>query len=99
VEKGETNTLNMLASLEQRHCDLDDMGHCITCSDEAQTVRVVGIDWQVGLALVSRQEMLAEVDVTLIDEVEPGDWLLVHGGVAIERLERSGIGRGNDAWG
>jgi hypothetical protein len=61
-------------------------GHCVTCSDEALQARVLRVDEETGLALV---EMMAEevrteeIDITLVENVMPGDLLLVHGGVAI----------------
>lgn len=70
-------------------CELDADGHCVTCSDEALTARVLRVDQETGLALV---EILAEnysteeIDITLVESVDPGDLLLVHGGVAIANL-------------
>lgn len=66
-------------------CDTD--GHCVTCSDEALLARVLHADLAAGLALVDINGATAEVDVTLVDEVRTGELLLVHGGVAIARLE------------
>jgi hydrogenase maturation factor len=65
-------------------CGLD--GHCITCSDEAVEVKVVSIDDSTGLARVAVEDVVEEVDITLIDEVTVGDRVLVHGGVAISHL-------------
>ena len=56
---------------------------CITCSDQALPARVLSVDRERGLALVKIEQETAEVDVTLIEDVEPGDTLLVHGGVAL----------------
>jgi hypothetical protein len=56
---------------------------CITCSDQALPARVLSINRERGLALVEIEQETAEVDVTLIEDVEPGDTLLVHGGVAL----------------
>lgn len=67
-------------------CDLHS-GHCITCSDEAIQVRVLSVDQPQGLAQVLVQEVTEEVDITLLDKIAPDDLLLVHGGVAIARLE------------
>ena len=58
-----------------------------------------------GLALLSRSErkysdeqrgisarfIREEVDITLVEDVAPGDLLLVHGGVAIARLEEGEV--------
>lgn len=67
-------------------CVLDTEGHCITCSDEAQSARVMLIDLELGTAMVEIKNQATEVDITLVEEVVPGDWLLVHGGVAIANL-------------
>lgn len=98
MEKNEANKLTIPASLEEIICVLDAEGHCITCSDEAWPVRVLHIDQQTGLALVHRrEEQQEEVDITLVADVMPGDWLLVHGGVALERLARPGSDEGSNA--
>lgn len=67
------------------HPDADH--HCLTCSDEAISVRVVQIEPNSGIAQVEVGDQIEEIDVTLIEDVVPGDLLLVHGGVAIARLE------------
>ena len=64
-------------------CELNTEGHCITCSDEALPVKIVSINQTTGLALVEVQNVIEEIDITLIDDVAVGDTVLVHGGVAI----------------
>lgn len=67
-------------------CRVDQHGHCSTCSDEALPARVLRIledEWS-ALAEIDGQE--AQVDISLVDDVQPGTWLLVHGGVALEQL-------------
>ena len=68
-------------------CELDAEGHCITCSDEATTVRVLQVEQESGMALVEVENWTEEVDISLVGDVIPGDTLLVHGGVAIALLE------------
>ena len=70
-------------------CELDGEGHCVTCSDEALPARVLRVDQETGLALVEVKDTTEEIDVTLVDEVAPGDVLLVHGGVAIGHLSET----------
>ncbi len=70
-------------------CEIDAEGHCITCSDEALTARVLRIDQQMGIASVTIEEVPDEVDITLLDEVAEGDLLLVHGGVAIANVGKA----------
>ncbi len=61
-------------------------GHCITCSDEGAPMRVAEPAVS-GLALCADATgRVAEVEVSLMDGVVPGDLLLVHAGVAIARL-------------
>jgi hydrogenase maturation factor len=74
-------------------CALDAEGHCITCSDEALSVRVLLVDREMEMARVEVQGKEEEVDITLIERVRPGDTLLVHGGVAIACMEE---GNGNE---
>ncbi len=59
-----------------------DEHHCITCSDEGVPMRVLeaGDD---GLAVCEGD---VEVMTELVGKVEPGDELLVHAGVALQRL-------------
>ena len=65
--------------------------HCLTCSDEMLSVRVVSIEKQTRLALVEIEGKQEEVDISLIEQVAPGDILLVHGGVALafQTVERA----------
>ncbi len=68
-------------------CAFGAAGSCPTCSDAALPARVLNIEEETGLALVEIEGTTTEIDVTLVDAVAPGDWLLTHGGVAIGRLE------------
>lgn len=61
--------------------------HCLTCSDEAQSARVVSMDDETGFALVESRDQLEKVDVSLVEHVAPGDRLLVHGGIALGHPE------------
>jgi hydrogenase maturation factor len=58
-------------------------GHCVTCSDEGISLRVVEVRPD-GLALCEGD---VEVMTDLVGEVNAGEELLVHAGVAISRLE------------
>lgn len=101
MEKREAEKLTMLEytspSTSEANCVLDAEGHCITCSDEALPVRVLHVDESTGLARVSVQDEEEEVDVTLVEDVVPGDWLLIHGGVAIGRLDNPEASEGSHA--
>src|SRR5438874_1340535 len=76
-----------------RTCSPVDQEHCVTCSDEATPARVLRVDQETFLALVvvedgnAEKEAETEVDISLVDDVVPGDLLLVHGGVAIAKAE------------
>lgn len=68
------------------YCTPSEDGHCVTCSDEALQARVLRVDEETGLALVevmAEEVRTEEIDITLVENVVPGDLLLVHGGVAI----------------
>ena len=71
------------------YCNFDAVGHCITCSDEASQVLVLNVDQENGLALVTIDDTSEEIDITLVESVGPGDILLVHGGVAIARVNEA----------
>ncbi len=74
---------NNVDTTEQEYAEF----HCITCSDEAIPVRVVSVDEAAGYALVAVQGAEEEVDISLVEGIAPGDTLLVHGGVALQRLD------------
>ncbi len=57
--------------------------HCTTCSDEGVPMRVVDVRPD-GTALC---EGGVEVMTDLVGAVESGDILLVHAGVALQRLD------------
>ena len=60
--------------------------HCITCSDEGVPMRVERIDEVRGLALCAAGDgSKSTVEIALVD-VEPGDRVLVHAGVALAEL-------------
>jgi hydrogenase maturation factor len=78
-----------LGPIEDVSCALDAEGHCITCSDEALQVRVLYVDEENGLAQVTLNGTVEEIDISLVESIAPGDILLVHGGVAIERVDEA----------
>ena len=60
---------------------------CITCSDRLSSVRV---DWVSEDGTVIRgveDGEVREISVELLDGLRPGDVVLVHGGVALQRAE------------
>ena len=60
--------------------------HCITCSDEGVPMRIERIDDVRGLALCAADDgSKSTVEIALVD-VEPGDRVLVHAGVALAEL-------------
>ena len=78
-------------------CGLDTEGHCTTCSDEALPASVLRVNQETGIALVALGYEQSEVDVTLVEEIGPGDWVLVHGGVAIATIEKPNVDEAGDA--
>jgi len=63
---------------------LDDA--CITCGDVAVEARVVAL--RNGSAVIEKHGAREEVAVDLVEQVEVGDRLLCHAGVALEKLPR-----------
>ena len=70
-------------------CERDAVFLCITCSDEAVQARVLHVNQEAGVAFVTVEDTTEEVDISLVDDVVQGDMLLVHGGVAISRLDEA----------
>lgn len=63
---------------------LPEARRCTVCADQALPMRVSRVlDSQSAIAL--RKGVAAEVDISLVDEVCEGEWLLVHSGVALAR--------------
>jgi D-sedoheptulose 7-phosphate isomerase len=58
---------------------------CVTCGDVALPAAVVRVRGTVALVRTAQGE--EEADVTLVAPVAPGELLLVHGGVALERVK------------
>jgi hydrogenase maturation factor len=58
---------------------------CLTCSDEAVEARVRAVE---GLAAeVAVDGAVERVAIDLVPDARPGDLLLCHAGIALERLE------------
>lgn len=72
----------------------DDPPHdvCITCSDQLLRMVVDSVDEDGMIASGTIEGEPAEIGIDLIDGVRPGDVLLCHGGVALQRVgEATGI--------
>jgi hydrogenase assembly chaperone HypC/HupF len=67
-------------------CRVDQHGHCSTCSDEALPARVLRILKEEEMAVAEMNGRQTQVDISLVEDVRPGTWILVHGGVALEQL-------------
>ena len=70
-------------------CRFDEHGHCVTCSDEVARARVVSVNAASFLATAAVGDTTLDIDISLVEEVTPGEWVLVQGGVAIGRLEEA----------
>ena len=57
---------------------------CITCGDVGVQMRVVAL--RDGLAVCEGEGEERDVEVALLDDVEPGDLLLVHADVGLVKL-------------
>lgn len=65
---------------------------CITCSDQMLRLVVASVDDDLMIARGTIDGEPAEIGVELIDGVHPGDILMCHGGVALQRVtEATGI--------
>jgi hydrogenase maturation factor len=62
-----------------------DAERCLTCSDEAVAAMVVAVDG--SNATVTCEGRREQVGIELVEPVEPGDVLLCHAGIALEKLQ------------
>ena len=67
-------------TIEEPHMD------CPVCKDEALPARVLTLDVEANLATVMTACGEREVALDLVDDVQTGDYLLVHLGTAIAKL-------------
>jgi hypothetical protein len=77
------------APLDNTLCESNSVEHCITCSDEMQLVHVLHIDQEKLYAsvMIEGTDTIEEIDISLVEATSPGDYLLVHGGVAIAHAD------------
>ena len=59
---------------------------CVTCSDEAVEALVAEVDG--ATAVVLAEGSTERVAIDLVPDATPGDVLLCHAGIALERVER-----------
>lgn len=60
---------------------------CSSCSDEAVEAEVVAVRGPEAIVRVAGEQ--EQVAIDLVPDAAPGDLLLCHAGIALERLERS----------
>jgi hypothetical protein len=68
-------------------CATDEQGHCLTCSDSLETLTVIELSPETGLALATGPQGMVEIDISLLATVTPGSSVLAHGGVALALAE------------
>lgn len=63
--------------------------HCATCADEGVPMRVLAAPLAGGslVRCAAADGMVATVETALVGQVEHGDLVLVHAGVALARLD------------
>jgi hydrogenase maturation factor len=62
-----------------------DRERCLTCSDEAVAARVESVEELEAVIAVGPATERVAID--LVPDARPGDLLLCHAGIALERLE------------
>ncbi len=72
---------------DELHCGPDANSHCAICADEGIWGEVIALR-PFDMALVKVHDGEQEVALDLVENVQIGDQLLVHVGVAIARLDR-----------
>ena len=60
--------------------------HCVTCADELTRMVVQSVEGNRATA-VAEGRTACVIALDLVDDVEPGEALLVHGGVALQRAD------------
>jgi len=60
---------------------------CELCADAAVTARVVAVDG--SNAIVEADGCRQHVGVELVEPLEPGDLLLCHAGIALQRVDEA----------
>lgn len=68
-------------------CVPDAHGRCTTCSDEALPATVLTVNAAEWTAIALINDEPAEIDISLVDNVAKGQLLLVHGGVALGKVD------------
>jgi hydrogenase expression/formation protein HypC len=58
--------------------------HCLTCGDVAVTARVVEVDGSTATVAVEGESERVAID--LVPDAQPGELLLCHAGIALERV-------------
>jgi hydrogenase maturation factor len=66
---------------------------CITCSDQLLEVIVVAVDDSTATARGTVDGSSVEISIELLDAVVPGEVLLCHGGVALQRGTLAAVSR------
>jgi len=69
-------------------CEPGAAGGCQLCGDVALRALVLAVDVAANEASVAMGDRNGVVAIDLVEQVRPGDVLLVHQGFAIERVER-----------
>jgi hydrogenase maturation factor len=69
---------------DERVSSVHERLHCVTCADEAVAARVRTVE--ALAAVVDLDGRLERVAIDLVPEARPGDLLLCHAGIALERL-------------
>ena len=64
-----------------------DREHCITCGDVAVTATVVSVSGDIATVEVGGQR--EQVGIELVSPVEPGESLLCHAGIALQKVDAS----------
>lgn len=81
--------LDNFGPVQGQTCATDEQGHCLTCSDSLETLTVIEVALETGLALATGPQGTVEIDITLLDGVTPGTNILAHGGVALAFAENA----------
>ena len=71
-----------VSSVHERH-------HCVTCADEAVAARVRTVE--ALAAVIDLDGRLERVAIDLVPDARPGDLLLCHAGIALEKVTEDAV--------
>ena len=74
---------------DERVSSVHERLHCVTCADEAVAARVRTVE--ALAAVIDLDGRLERVAIDLVPDARPGDLLLCHAGIALEKVTEDAV--------